>query len=142
MPTMSTKGVDATELAPCFGNGLLHLVAVAGVGRPRDAVDLGGDVVGQLLLVVDAEDARPDRRQGVGGLAADALAGADHDHPAPVEADPRRVVGDFAVVDPGHLAVTVASARWPCFSSSGMISLPRSSIVRMTDSWGRWPNCT
>ena len=29
-----------------------------------------------------------------------------------------------------------------CFSSSGITYLPSSSMVRMTDSWGRCPNCT
>ena len=86
--------VDASQLAPGRGHGGLDVVAVAGVADPRHAPDLVGDLLGQLLLVVDAEDPGAGRGEGVRRLASDALACSDDDNTAAVEPEQPRVVGD------------------------------------------------
>ena len=84
----------------------------------------------------------PDRRERVRRLATDPLPRAEHDEALPVEAQQPRIVGDRGVVGAGHDAVTDASTVTSRRSSSGMISVPSSSIVCMIDSCSRWPNCT
>ena len=75
---------------------------VGGVAGPAHAVDLGGDVVGPVLLDVHAEDLRPLLGQGVGGLAADALAGADDHEALAVQAEQVGVVRNSGVIGTRH----------------------------------------
>src|SRR2546430_1245027 len=67
---------------------------VARVGDPRDAADLVGDLLGQRLLVVDAEDPGTDRGKRVGCLTADALPGSDDHEAAAVETEESWIVRD------------------------------------------------
>ena len=73
------------------------------------AVHLGGDVGGEVGVLVDAGEAGPDRGERVRRLPADALAGPEHDEATAVEAQQTGVVGDGGVVGAGHRAPTRAS---------------------------------
>ena len=120
MPTMSTIAVEPAEL---LVGGVEHgggAVPVGGVAGPAHPVDLGGDVVGPVLLDVHAEDLRPLLGEGVGGLAADALPGADDHEALALQAQEvgvvrnRRVVGSRHGADHGAtLRPWTESARWP-----------------------------
>ena len=72
------------------------------VTRPGHATDLLGDLAGEPGVDVDAEHLRPHRAEGVGGLAADPLAGADQHESAAVEAQETGIVGNRGVVDARH----------------------------------------
>ena len=141
-PNDVDDAVDAAE----FRGGVLeqpfHVGPVGGVADERLGADFGGDVGGEVAVHVDGHQARADRRQGVRRLPPDALPCADHDEPSTVEPQQSLVVRDRRVVGSGHEPVTAASTVTSCFSSSGMTSVPSSSMVRMIDSCDRCPNCT
>jgi hypothetical protein len=88
------EAIDAAQLALGLGDGALDFAAITGVGDPRDASDLVGHLLGQRLLVVDAEDPRPGLCERVGGLPPDALARPDDHEAAAVETEESRVVGN------------------------------------------------
>ena len=134
--------VDAAELGGGIGEQQLDVGTVDGVAREADAVDFGGDVGREVGIDVDDREPRPHGRERVRRLAPDPLPRAEHDEALAVEAQQPRIVGDGGVVGSGHVAVTEASTATSRRSSSGMTSVPSSSIVRMIVSCSRCPNCT
>ncbi len=105
--------VDAAHLLGRITKQALGVGTLGGIAGPRDAIHFGRDVVGQPLIKVDAEDLSAGLVQGVSGLTADALAGADQDQVAIVEAELALVVGDLAVVSARHESVcAMVSAQW------------------------------
>ena len=60
------EAVDATERGLGVGEEPLGVGALRGVAGPGDAADLVGDVGREVLVLVDAERARADRRSGRG----------------------------------------------------------------------------
>src|SRR5262249_40799113 len=95
-------------------------------------VHLGGDVAGEVGVLVDAGQARADRGEGVRRLPADALAGPEHEEATTVEAQETGVVGDGGLVGAGHGAPTCAPtvATSPaCHRSGTSISYTRSRFT-------------
>ena len=74
------------------------------------AADLGADVGGEVGFLVDAREPCADRRERVRRLAADALAGAEHDEAPAVEPQQPGIVGDGRVVGSGHAGERTWSA--------------------------------
>ena len=89
MPTMSTKPSSLPpKILPASSNSRLHAVALGHVADPghRVVADLGRDVVGPLLVDVDAEDPRAVLHQRMRRLTPHTLAGSDHHIGAAIEA--------------------------------------------------------
>ena len=103
--------------------------AYRGVPDPGHPAHLGGDVVGQVLVEVHAAHLRPRLGQGVGGLAADALAGADDDDAPALHAQHGQVVGDRRVVRSGHRSSHTHMRR------RGGGRAGRRQPVTVTDAW-------
>jgi hypothetical protein len=76
-------GVDVAEGCHRGVESALGFRLVARVGGDRDAGDLGGELFRQFRVEVDDRHSRADCLQCVRGVAAEALAGTDHDGPRP-----------------------------------------------------------
>uniref|UniRef100_A0AAU2JMV7 Uncharacterized protein n=1 Tax=Streptomyces sp. NBC_00049 TaxID=2903617 RepID=A0AAU2JMV7_9ACTN len=76
--------------------------AVGHVAGVRDAPGLGGDGPGALLVQVRAQHPGAPGGEGVGGLPPDAVAGAQQDQTAAVEAVQAGVVGDGGGIGRGR----------------------------------------
>ena len=126
------------------GEHALDVGAVVASPEPGHPADLLGDVRGEVGVDVDAEHARaaPTRaRARPGGRSPARRRCSTNRRPSRRSSPGSRGPGVSSVR--GHDAATVTvRGRCRACSSSGMTSVPSSSMVRMIDSCSRWPNCT